>query len=115
MYRHGENRRTWPQSKTLDPATGPASKMIGSSPCASRCAAAARPTGPAPITATGRGESKSNATAMTNPFSLLTFNLVDISSIIDDIRCNGPQWFLMDWHLLAGLRVENAPGSFRQC
>src|SRR3954454_13505089 len=43
--------------------------MIGSSPCASRCAAAARPTGPAPITATGSGESKSKATGIVDhPF-----------------------------------------------
>ena len=35
------------------PTAGPASSTSGVSPRASRCAAAARPTGPAPITATG--------------------------------------------------------------
>src|SRR5829696_6392886 len=38
----------------LAPTVAPASSTIGVSPRESRCAAAARPTGPAPITATGR-------------------------------------------------------------
>ena len=52
---HGENTRTWPHSRMLAPTASPASKTSGSRPRASSCAAAARPTGPAPITATGRG------------------------------------------------------------
>src|SRR5690349_7287264 len=39
----------------LAPTIGPASKTIGSRPRSIRCAAAASPTGPAPITATGNG------------------------------------------------------------
>src|SRR4051794_11518653 len=46
--------RTWPQACTAAPMPGPASRTRGSSPRASRWAAAARPTGPAPMMATGR-------------------------------------------------------------
>src|SRR5689334_22342208 len=38
----------------LAPTASPASKTTGVSPFRTRCAAAAKPTGPAPITATGR-------------------------------------------------------------
>ena len=53
LYRQGENMRTCPQARANVPTPGPASRRTGSSPLASRCAAAARPTGPAPMTATG--------------------------------------------------------------
>src|SRR5215217_2801654 len=52
LYSHGENTRTCPHSRTLAPTCWPASKTSGSMPREARCAAAASPTGPAPITAT---------------------------------------------------------------
>jgi hypothetical protein len=51
----GEKTRTCAQSRTAAPGASPASKTSGSIPRAIKCAAAARPTGPAPITATGKG------------------------------------------------------------
>src|SRR6266851_9963596 len=54
VYFHGEKKRTWPHFRIEAPTAGPASSTSGVSPRASRCAAAARPTGPAPITATGK-------------------------------------------------------------
>src|SRR6266542_3335542 len=53
LYFHGEKIRTWPHSRTAAPTDGPASRMSGVAPRLTRCAAAASPTGPAPITATG--------------------------------------------------------------
>src|SRR5215216_3143242 len=51
----------------LDPTVAPASNTSGRMPRSIRCAAAARPTGPAPITATGsspgRGSSSSAVAA----------------------------------------------------
>src|SRR4051794_41630765 len=49
---HGENTRTCPHSRMLEPTASPASNTTGSMPRSMRCAAAARPTGPAPMTAT---------------------------------------------------------------
>src|SRR5713226_3452774 len=54
VYFQGEKKRTWPHWRIEAPTAGPASSTSGVSPRASRCAAAARPTGPAPITATGK-------------------------------------------------------------
>src|SRR6266487_4041930 len=54
VYFHGEKNRTWPHWRIEAPTARPASSTSGVSPRASRCAAAARPTGPAPITATGK-------------------------------------------------------------
>src|SRR6266566_8999382 len=54
VYFHGEKKRTWPHFRIEAPTAGPASRTSGVSPRASRCAAAASPTGPAPMTATGR-------------------------------------------------------------
>src|SRR5712691_5690188 len=54
VYFHGEKKRTWPHFRIEAPTAGPASSTSGVSPRASRCTAAARPTGPAPITATGK-------------------------------------------------------------
>ena len=53
VYSHGENMRTWPQSRTFAPISEPASKTIGLSPRSMRWALAANPTGPAPMIATG--------------------------------------------------------------
>jgi hypothetical protein len=53
LYRQGENRCTWPQSRGAVPTDEPASKMTGSRPRSRRCAAAAKPTGPPPMMATG--------------------------------------------------------------
>src|SRR5690606_7054092 len=49
----GENRRTWAHSRTAVAADWPASSTRGSAPRSTRCATAARPTGPAPMTTTG--------------------------------------------------------------
>jgi hypothetical protein len=49
------SRRTCAQSRMVAPGPSPASNTSGSMPRETRCAAAASPTGPAPITATGRG------------------------------------------------------------
>src|SRR5712692_84703 len=54
VYFQGEKKRTWPHFRIEAPTAGPASSTSGVSPRVSRCAAAARPTGPAPITATGK-------------------------------------------------------------
>src|SRR6266853_698628 len=54
VYFHGEKKRTWRHWRIDAPTASPASRTSGVSPRASRCAAAARPTGPAPMTATGR-------------------------------------------------------------
>src|SRR4051794_31992409 len=51
----------------LAPTAAPASKTTGSKPRASRCAAAARPTGPAPITATRSGFEWFTVTLLCNP------------------------------------------------
>src|SRR5262249_17634502 len=53
VYSQGENIRTCPQFRRFAPIVVPASKTIGVSPRSRRCAAAASPTGPAPIIATG--------------------------------------------------------------
>src|SRR5688572_15448544 len=55
LYSHGENTRTCPHSRTLAPTAPPASKTSGSIPREASWAAAARPTGPAPMTATTCG------------------------------------------------------------
>jgi hypothetical protein len=55
VYFHGEKKRTWLHWRMNAPTASPASRTMGVSPRASRWAAAARPTGPAPMTATGRG------------------------------------------------------------
>src|SRR5829696_6566586 len=55
----GENTRTWPHSRMLAPTVAPASNTSGRMPRSIRWAAAASPTGPAPITATGSSESRS--------------------------------------------------------
>jgi hypothetical protein len=47
-YSHGENSGTWLHWRTAWPTCGPASSTTGSMPRSSTCAAAARPTGPAP-------------------------------------------------------------------
>src|SRR5690606_13345282 len=44
--------RTWLHWRTACPASAPASKTTGVNPRSSACAAAARPTGPAPMMAT---------------------------------------------------------------
>src|SRR6266487_2586154 len=54
VYFHGEKKRTWLHWRIEAPTASPASRTSGVSPRASRCAAAARPTGPAPMTATGK-------------------------------------------------------------
>src|SRR5699024_6673908 len=54
LYFHGEKRPMWPHSRTAAAGVGPASNTMGSIPRVTRWAAAARPVGPAPITATGR-------------------------------------------------------------
>src|SRR5215212_6855674 len=56
---HGENTRTWPHSRMLAPTVEPLSNTSGRMSRSVRCAAAASPTGPAPITATGSSESPS--------------------------------------------------------
>src|SRR5687768_3711863 len=53
---HGENMRTWPHRRTPSPMREPASKSRGVRPRATVCAAAARPTGPAPMMTTGSVE-----------------------------------------------------------
>ena len=55
LYSHGENTRTWPHSRMLAPTASPASNTSGSIPRDARWAAAASPTGPAPMTATTCG------------------------------------------------------------
>src|SRR5882757_3078231 len=52
LYSHGENSWTWPHWRTEWPTLWPASSTIGRNPRSSTWAAAARPTGPAPIIAT---------------------------------------------------------------
>src|SRR5918998_6409342 len=54
MYCHGVNVRTCPQARSAAPTASPASRTSGVRPRVVRCAAAARPTGPAPMTTTGR-------------------------------------------------------------
>src|SRR5215207_3427992 len=54
LYRQGLNSRTCPHAETEEPAAGPPSSTLNGRPRSARWAAAARPTGPAPITATGR-------------------------------------------------------------
>src|SRR6266852_2643021 len=54
VYFQGEKKRTWRHGRIAAPTASPASRTSGVSPRASKCAAAARPTGPAPITATGK-------------------------------------------------------------
>src|ERR1700741_161501 len=44
---------TWASSTRLPPTDSPASRIRTSTPLSIRCAAAARPQGPAPMTATG--------------------------------------------------------------
>src|SRR5438270_9351840 len=56
VYFHGEKKRTWLHWRIEALTASPASSTSGVSPRASRWAAAARPTGPAPMTATGRSE-----------------------------------------------------------
>src|ERR671913_1617617 len=51
-YSQGENNGTWLHWRTAWPTCGPASSTIGCMPRSSTCAAAARPTGPAPRMAT---------------------------------------------------------------
>src|SRR5215217_3814952 len=51
-YSQGENSGTWLHWRTAWPICGPASSTTGSMPRSSTCAAAARPTGPAPRMAT---------------------------------------------------------------
>ena len=53
-YFHGEKRRTCDHARMLAPTVSPASSTSGVSPRATSCAAATRPTGPAPMMATGR-------------------------------------------------------------
>src|SRR6266568_2670361 len=53
VYFHGEKNRTWLHWRIDAPTATPDSRTSGLSPRASKCAAAARPTGPAPMTATG--------------------------------------------------------------
>lgn len=50
---HGENSRTWCHCATAAPACVARSSTTGSIPRSANSAAAARPTGPAPTTATG--------------------------------------------------------------
>src|SRR5699024_12266745 len=54
LYFHGEKRPMWPHSRTAAAGVGPASNTMGAIPRVTRWAAAARPVGPAPSTATGR-------------------------------------------------------------
>ncbi|HJZ49437.1 MAG TPA: adenylosuccinate synthetase [Roseiflexaceae bacterium] len=49
-----KNEEVSPQARMLAPTPSPASKTIGVSPFPTKCAAAASPTGSAPITATGK-------------------------------------------------------------
>src|SRR5438105_9005575 len=53
VYFHGEKNLTWRHWRIEAPTLLPASSTRGVSPRASRWAAAAKPTGPAPMTATG--------------------------------------------------------------
>src|SRR6202008_951671 len=52
LYSHGENSWTCCHCRMACPAAGPASSTIGFMPRSSTCAAAASPTGPAPMIAT---------------------------------------------------------------
>lgn len=54
LNRHGENRRVWPQSRIAAPLVLPASSTSGVRPRSRRWAAVVSPTGPAPMTTTGR-------------------------------------------------------------
>src|SRR4051794_8120930 len=54
VNRHGENSRTCPHSRTAAAGRSPASRTVPGRLRSARWAAAARPTGPAPMTATGR-------------------------------------------------------------
>src|SRR6478752_6025371 len=54
LYCHGEKSRMCRHCPIAAAGAGPASRMRGSRPRSSRCAAAARPMGPAPMTTTGR-------------------------------------------------------------
>ena len=53
LYRHGENIVTWPHCRIVAPASRAGFENDEGLLVAERWAAAARPTGPAPITATG--------------------------------------------------------------
>ena len=62
--RHGENSRVWPQSR-MDAATrSPASMTTKSLPRSARFAAAASPTGPAPMMTTGNAVRGSSASTL---------------------------------------------------
>src|SRR5579872_906507 len=52
LYSQGENSWTWPHWRTECAISAPASSTIGRRPRSRTCAAAARPTGPAPMIAT---------------------------------------------------------------
>src|SRR5579872_97352 len=52
LYSQGENSWTWPHWRTECAMSAPASSTIGRRPRSRICAAAARPTGPAPMIAT---------------------------------------------------------------
>ena len=53
MYCHGVKVRMWPHCVIALPTPSPASRTMAGRPRSARCAAAARPTGPAPMTTTG--------------------------------------------------------------
>src|SRR5699024_634175 len=56
LYFQGENRPMWPHALTAAAGVAPASKTSGFIPRVVKCAAATKPTGPAPMTTTGSSE-----------------------------------------------------------
>src|SRR5699024_4276020 len=55
LYSQGENNRVWPHWAMAAPTEAPASRTTGVRPRSRTWAAAASPTGPAPIMITGSG------------------------------------------------------------
>src|SRR5699024_12374603 len=80
LYFHGENRPIWPHSLTASSDLAPASKTSGFIPRVDKCAAAAKPTGPAPMMTTG--------SSVAVEFSGMMILLLDSGKLIGENRAS---------------------------